>query len=205
MSTLKFCTVCAANQNRSMEAHRVLKEAGYNVNSYGTGSAVRLPGSSIDKPNIYKFGTPYDQIYKELSKQNQRLYIQNGVLKMLDRNRKIKTAPERFQENNTKTFDVIITCEEKCFDAVIEDLLNKNLNLNQIVHVINVDIKDDTENATIGGKGILNLVNRLAESAKKNQNIAPDSVPFEDTILDILAEWQKDHPNLPLLYSTCFY
>jgi RNA polymerase II subunit A C-terminal domain phosphatase SSU72 len=46
-------------------------------------------------------------------------YTQNGILHMLDRNRRIKPKPERFQACK-EMFDIIIACEERVYDQIIE-------------------------------------------------------------------------------------
>ncbi|KAK9452380.1 RNA polymerase II subunit A [Limtongia smithiae] len=195
--SLRFCTVCASNQNRSMEAHKVLHAAGYDVASFGTGSAVRLPGPSIDRPNIYMFGTPYEDIYNELTAKDLRLYTQNGVLSMIDRNRHIKRAPERWQEQRA-TFDIVVTCEERCFDAVCDDLLNRGQRLNRLVHVINIDIRDNQDEAAIGAKAILRLADMLTTAAQK----APE---IETVMLDVLTKWQVENPSFPALHAICYF
>lgn len=46
-------------------------------------------------------------------------YTQNGILHMLDRNKRIKLKPERFQNSKDK-FDLVVTCEERVYDQVVE-------------------------------------------------------------------------------------
>jgi RNA polymerase II subunit A C-terminal domain phosphatase SSU72 len=56
-----------------MEAHSQLKAKDFVVRSFGTGTNVRLPGPSQDKPNVYEFGTPYKEILDDLRKKDINL------------------------------------------------------------------------------------------------------------------------------------
>lgn len=76
-------------------------------------------------------------------------YTQNGLLHMLERNKRIKSNPERFQATKQK-FDIIITCEERVYDQVLECMESREPVDNSTVHVINIDIQDNHEEATIG-------------------------------------------------------
>lgn len=190
---VQFAVICASNQNRSMEAHHVLYKNGMDVCSFGTNATVKIPGPAPDKPNIYSFTTTYEEIYQDLKTKDVNLYTQNGLLQMLDRNRKIKSKPERFHTTE-KMFDVIITCEERCFDIVVEDIMSKSMGIqNRSVYVINIDIKDNHEDAVIGARSIL----ILAEMLEASSDLSED---FESII-----ETFKEKTSLPVLHCVCYY
>jgi len=179
---LKLAVVCSSNQNRSMEAHSALRKRGFQVQSFGTGTYVKLPGSAPDKPNVYTFGTTtYDEMYKELYKKDPYLYTQNGILHMLDRNRRLKKRPERFQECPDE-FDIIVTCEERVYDQVIEDMAKRDQLSFTPVHIINIEIADNHEEATIGAGIIVELCEILDELEDLEHNIGEILQAYEQKI-----------------------
>ena len=221
-----------------MEAHNRLAAppSSYPVISFGTGSLVRLPGPSITQPNVYNFNTiSYSHMYDELLAKDPRLYRNNGVLPMLERNKGVKWGPERFQEwipgmprlehvsrgdkgslgTEGGLVDVIITCEERCWDAVVDDLMNRGAPLNRPVHVFNVDIRDNHEEALIGSKAILDLADRLNDAADQERHVngtdgwedgtGEARRSFDEKVPEILAKWQEKWPNLPALWTLSWF
>ncbi|WJZ89518.1 hypothetical protein VitviT2T_008734 [Vitis vinifera] len=186
--------VCSSNQNRSMEAHSLLKKQGFDVSSYGTGAHVKLPGPSLREPNVYEFGTPYKHMFDDLRRKDPDLYKRNGILPMLKRNSSVKTAPQRWQDNAADgPFDVVFTFEEKVFDMVVEDLHNRDHVLMKTVLVINLEVKDNHEEAAIGARLALDLCQEIEATES-----------WEDSVDDVVSGFEKQHRR-KLLYSISFY
>ncbi|CAL5098120.1 unnamed protein product [Urochloa decumbens] len=191
----RFAMVCSSNMNRSMEAHSQLGRAGLDVESYGTGTHVKLPGPSLHEPNVYDFGTPYGAIYDDLRRKDPDLYKRNGLLPMLKRNTSVKLAPQRWQDNAADgLFDMIMTFEERVFDLVVEDMNNREPKLMKSVPIINMDVKDNHEEAGVGAKLAVELCQKL-------QVIDGD---WEEIIDDLIREFEKQHKRR-LAYSIAFY
>lgn len=77
---------------------------------------------------------------------------------MLDRNRRIKKCPERFQETKEQ-FDIIITVEERVYDLVVMHMESMDSVDNRPVHVLNVDVVDNAEDALMGAFLITDMLN----------------------------------------------
>lgn len=189
---LRLAVVCSSNMNRSMEAHARLHKKGYNVLSFGTGEKIKLPGPSLSQPNVYEFGTSYEEIYQDLAKKDKVMYKQNGILHMLDRNRIIKPRPDRLQDSD-KQFDVIMTAEERVYDQVLEHFEQRGSKEDQLVHVINMDIQDNQEEATIGAFLFHELVQMFT-----------GSLDLDNEIDELLQDFEMKCKR-PILHSVLFY
>lgn len=189
---LRFAVVCSSNMNRSMEAHSFLHKKGYDIKSYGTGAMIKIPGESERKPNAYPFGTTYDSIYADLAAKDKELYTKNGMLHIMERNRRIKSGPERFQECQ-ETFEIILTVEEKVYDQTLEHFAGREAVDETPVHVINMNVIDNPEDATIGAFLLCELAQNLSASYDLDNDI-------DDIIQDFEAKCERE-----VLHTVLFY
>ncbi|XP_059785478.1 RNA polymerase II subunit A C-terminal domain phosphatase SSU72 like protein 3-like [Balaenoptera ricei] len=190
-SPLRVAVVCMSNMNRSMEALSILMKKGFSVKSFGAGSCVRLLGRASNLPVVYDFSTTYEQMCKDLLHKDGERYRSNGVLHILGRNERINPHPERFQECRDP-FDVIFTCQESIYDRVVADLCAREQNC-QPVHVINMDIHDTLEDATLGSLIICELCQGLQQADDMESSLAE---------LLLAAEGKTGRS---FLHTVCFY
>lgn len=168
-----------------MEAHRELALRGYIVRSYGTGSSVKLPGRTIMEPVVFPFNMPYEQMRAQLIEKDAAMYTSNGVLNMLDRNAKVKKAPEQWRDARER-FDVIITFEERVFRSVVDDFItNRSPSFFGPAHVVNLEIKDTHADAAMGAQLAVELVEAIA--AEENIDVS---------FYDILEKLEQKHDKI---------
>jgi len=227
---LQIAVVCSSNQNRSMEAQYWLSKKGFDVRSFGTGAQVKLPGASASEPNVYSFETTYEEIYNDLVRKDKNMYTQNGLLSMLDRNRRMKLKPDRFQACADR-FDLVLTVEEHVYELVLEDLharqcdalrrhalmasraesenvrsrrsvsgngsetiWNTKRNEVRVTHVVNMDVQDNHDDATLGAFLICDLVRLLANAASQ----------LDAEVDSILGSFELERKR-PLLHTVFVY
>eukprot|EP00475_Leptophrys_vorax_P029293 TRINITY_DN42849_c0_g1_i1.p1 TRINITY_DN42849_c0_g1~~TRINITY_DN42849_c0_g1_i1.p1 ORF type:complete len:235 (-),score=43.59 TRINITY_DN42849_c0_g1_i1:28-732(-) len=194
--SISVAMVCHSNVNRSMEAHDLAFRHGFQVSSYGAGSRVRLPGMTQDDPKVFEFGTPYHEMFKRLYEENFHFYSKNGMLQMLDRDRKVKFFPQRWQDE-TKRFDVVICFEQRVYELVIDDLQKRQFddileNMSSILthrprrkrstHVVNIETVDNHRAAKVGSQYAVKFVELLYE---KEENWEDNLSAVLDTMEEI--------------------
>ena len=88
---------------------------------------------------------------------------------------------------------MIFTAEERVYDQVMDHFENSGNQDYQPCHVINIDIQDNPEEATIGAFMMLQLAQTLASSND-----------LDNDIDELLQDFETDS-NRPILHTVVFY
>ena len=141
---------------------------------------MKFPGKHAAR--TFKFGTPYDDMYRSCVEEDEAHYRANEMLALLDRNRKIKTAPERWQDSDVVgKVNVAVCFDDRIFELVDEDLSNRDAVDYTNLHVINIDTVDNPEAAAISAELALELCKRLDKMEELDESEVPELIAtFEE-------------------------
>ncbi|XP_074236031.1 RNA polymerase II subunit A C-terminal domain phosphatase SSU72 isoform X3 [Saimiri boliviensis] len=200
-SPLRVAVVCSSNQNRSMEAHNILSKRGFSVRSFGTGTHVKLPGPAPDKPNVYDFKTTYDQMYNDLLRKDKELYPSGLPFQtprvVLPGRCNVWLGHGRLSPGQCTHW--LLLCLARAWLLVLAhigsstDLNSREQETCQPVHVVNVDIQDNHEEATLGAF----LICELCQCIQHTEDM-------ENEIDELLQEFEEKSGRT-FLHTVCFY
>ena len=184
----QFATICSSNVNRSMEAHSLFQDNHIRVCSYGTGKKVKIPGLTEKRPLEYPFGTDYETILNDLFDKDKDFYTKREIIPMIQRDRGVKKAPQRFQDELDLSFiDVCICFDDRVFDSVLEELQFRGCSRVKPIFVFNIHVKDKVSSARDGAKDALHLAQMLNSCTNLEQEAAEVKKKFEtDTGRNVL-------------------
>jgi RNA polymerase II subunit A C-terminal domain phosphatase SSU72 len=113
---------------------------------------------------------------------------------MLSRNAKVKSAPERWQDEKVKQFDIVITYEERVFDAVVEDLEERGSKDYANVHLLGLDVRDNHTDAEVGAQETVQLVQALLDAGEE----------WEDQLEQVLEAFTRK-TGREVMHTISFY
>lgn len=132
-------------------------------------------------------------------KKDAMFYSRNGMLQMIDRNRNVKVAPEKWQ-HCTMLFDLVICFEEPVFLAALNSLQDKQVSQvgqglqgRKAVHVVNIQTTDTPAAAKLGAETANNLIDMLYEFEHE----------WNDHVDDVIDELESE-TQTQILHSVIF-
>lgn len=100
---------------------------------------------------------------------------------MLKRNANVKLAPEKFQYNHD-AFDLIFTFEDRVFEAVLEDLQSRPLRYNRVCHILNLNVKDNHEEAEKGASICVDFLKQVMQMDDWEHELSSVVAQFENVL-----------------------
>lgn len=105
-----------------------------------------------------------------------------------------KAAPERWQDEKSRRYDVAVTYEERVFDALVEDMESRKCASHQPLHVLGLDVRDNHKEAALGAEQTVLLVEMIRAAGPE----------WEDKLESILDQFESQ-TGRAVTHSICFY